>query len=336
MKQLSRLLIKGSLLSVSLLVLSGCNWNPFNKNSSSPDASTPSEASDSAVLCSINGKPVIKEADFMNNLNQMIQANQYFRGATAESLPKELQRKFFEQLVTQALIEAHANENNIEKHPAFIKAYQEADKQLKSALKVQVVEKEIYDGISVSDEEISKYFTENKDRFVKVPGGTLAAGVRFDTEATADAFLTKARNDVANFETLAKAANDGKFRDFGRISKESRGMQFEIVPAPIKEAVLAAPKAPHVEKIKVGKEFWVIKSWDKKNTELFELADVKSHIEGMLKSNKFKDVLDARLKDIRSKMNVSVNEGFFASKEPASEKGEEEPAAKPHAASAAA
>jgi peptidyl-prolyl cis-trans isomerase C len=336
MKQLSRLLIKGSLLSVSLLVLSGCDWNPFKKGTSKADAATTTEAGDSAVLCSINGKPVIKETDFMNNLNQMIQANQYFRGATAESLPKELQRKFFEQLVTQALIEAHANENDIEKHPAFIKAYQEADKQLKSALKVQVVEKEIYDGITVSDEEINKHFAENKDRFVKVPGGTLAAGVRFETEAAADAFLTKARNDIANFETLAKAAGDGKFRDFGRVSKESRGMQFEIVPAPIKDAVLAAPKAPHVEKVKAGKEFWVIKSWDKKNTELFELTEVKPHIEGMLKSNKFKDVLDARLKDIRSKMNVSVNEGFFTSKEPAGEKGDDEEVAKPHAAAAAA
>ena len=335
MKQLSSLAIKSSLLGVSLLVFTGCDWNPFKKKAA--DADVTAEASgEEVVLCSINGKPVIKEADFINNLNQMIQANQYFRGATAESLPKELQRKFFEQLVTQALIEAHANDNGIEKHPAFIKAYQEADKQLKSALKVQVVEKEIYDGISVSDDEINKHFNENKERFVKVPGGTLAAGIRFETEAAADAFLVKARTDVANFETLAKADKDGKFRDFGRVSKESRGMQFEIVPAPIKDAVLAAPKAPHVEKVKAGKEFWVVKSWDKKNTELFELAEVKPHIEGMLKSNKFKDVLDARLKDIRSKLNVSVNEGFFASKEPAGEKGDDEVVEASHAAAEAA
>lgn len=335
MKQLSSILIKGSLFSVSLLVLSGCNWNPFSKKSADAEVSA-AATGDSVVLCSINGKPVIKESDFINNLNQMIQANQYFRGATAESLPKELQRKFFEQLVTQALIEAHANENGIEKHPAFIKAYQEADKQLKSALKVQVVEKEIYDGISVNDDEINKYYNENKERFVKVPGGTLAAGIRFETDAAADAFLAKARTNIANFETLAKAEKDGKFRDFGRVSKESRGMQFEIVPGPIKDAVLAAPKAPHVEKVKAGKDIWVIKSWDKKNTELFELAEVKPHIDGMLKSNKFKDVLDARLKDIRSKMNVSVNEGFFASKEPATEKDADEAPAATHAAAEAA
>ncbi len=334
MKQLSSLLIKGSLLSLSLMVFTGCDWNPFKKKASAE--TTASGSGDGAVLCSINGKPVINESDFLNNLNQMIQANQYFRGATAESLPKELQRKFFEQLVTQALIEAHANENNIEKHPAFIKAYQEADKQLKSALKVQVVEKEIYDGISVSDEEMSKHYNENKEKFVKVAGGVLAAGVRFDTDAAADAFLVKARQNIEAFETLAKAEKDGKFRDFGRVSKDSRGMQFEIVPAPIKEAVLAVPKAPYLEKVKAGKDFWIVKAWDKKNTELFELAEVKPHIEGMLKSNKFKDVLDARLKDIRSKMNVSVNESFFNSKEPVAEKGEDDAPSAAHAVAEAA
>ena len=234
MKQLSTILIKGSLLSLSLLVFTGCDL--FKKKDTGADAVAAS--GDGVVLCSINGKPVIKESDFINNLTQMMQANQYFRGATPESSPKELQRKFFEQLVTQKLIEAHANENGIEKHPAFIKAYQEADQQLKSALKVQVIEKEIYDSISVDDAETSKYYTDNKERFVKVAGGVLASGIRFDTEVAADAFLAKVRTDLAQFETLAKADKAGKFSDFGRVSKESRGMQFEIIRAPIKEAVL--------------------------------------------------------------------------------------------------
>ena len=333
MKQLSTILIKGSLLSLSLLVFTGCDL--FKKKDTGADAVAAS--GDGVVLCSINGKPVIKESDFINNLTQMMQANQYFRGATPESLPKELQRKFFEQLVTQKLIEAHANENGIEKHPAFIKAYQEADQQLKSALKVQVIEKEIYDSISVDDAETSKYYTDNKERFVKVAGGVLASGIRFDTEVAADAFLAKVRTDLAQFETLAKADKAGKFSDFGRVSKESRGMQFEIIRAPIKEAVLAVPKTPHVEKVKDGKHFWVVKASDKKATELFDLAEVKGHIEGMLKGNKFKDVLDARLKDIRSKLNVSVNEAFFEVKEASAETGDDEaPDTAPHAAAQAA
>jgi peptidyl-prolyl cis-trans isomerase C len=315
MKQLSKTLAKSSLLGLSLLLVSGCNF--FGKKDSSVETSTAND--NSAVLCSINGKPVINEAEFLNNLNQMIQANQYFRGATAESLPKELQRKFFEQLVTQKLIEAHANENGIEKHPEFVKAYQEADKQLRSALKVQVVEKEIYDSISVTEDEITKYYNENKDRFVKVAGGVLASGVRFDSEAEADAFLAKARSNMASFDTLAKAEKNGKFSDFGRVSKDVRGMQFEIIRAPVKEAILALPKTPAVEKVKDGKHFWVVKAADKKSTELFDLAEVKGHIDAMLKGNKFKDVLEARLKDIRSKLNVSVNEAFFQSKEPAAE-----------------
>jgi hypothetical protein len=324
MKQFSSNLAKCSLLSLSLVLLSGC----FNKSDVETTKASTDDADGGTVLCSINGKAVINEADFLNNLNQMIQSNPYFKGATADSLPKELQRKFFEQLVMQALIEEHANSNAIEKNPNFIKAYHEAEKQLKSALKVQVVEKEIYDSISVTDAEVTKHFDENKERFIKVAGGALAIGVRFDTDQAADAFLAKARGAGADFEKLGKEDKAGKFRDFGRVSKDARGgMQFEIVPAPIKEAVLAMPKYPHIEKVKSGKDIWVIKASDKKNTEFFELSEVRPHIENMLKSNKFKDVLDARLKDIRSKLTVVTNEQYFAGKDGAADATDKDDAA---------
>lgn len=319
MKQFSSGLVKGSLLSLSLVVLSGCSF------SSKKDASSTSSTEDGGtVLCSINGKAVIKESDFLNNLNQMIQSNPYFKGATAESLPKELQLKFFEQLVMQSLLEEHANGNNIEKNPQYIKEYQDAEKQLKSALKIRVIEKEIYDGISATDEEVQKHFEENRERFVKVAGGALAMGIRFDTDSAADAFLAKARAAGADFEKLAKDDKIGKFRDFGRVSKDAKGMQFEIVPAPIKEAVLAMPKYPHIEKIKAGKDIWIVKASDKKNTEFFDLAEVRPHIENMLKSNKFKDVLEARIKDIRSKLSVVTNENYFASNAPAEQADEKQ------------
>ncbi|NDD55944.1 hypothetical protein EBZ39_19110, partial [bacterium] len=59
-------------------------------------------------------------------------------------------------------------------------------------------------------------------------------------------------------------------------------------------------------------DIWVIKAADKKETEFFAHDEVKPHIESMLKGNKFKDVLEARLKDIRSKLSVVTNEQYFA------------------------
>ncbi len=300
---------------VMIATLAGCDL--FKKTASSESSAASDKAqSSSAVLCSINGEAVITQEDFAKNLNQMIEANPYFRGATAEQLPKELQRRFFEQLVTQALIEKHALAKGVDKKADFVKTYEDTQKLLKRTLLVQTVEKDIYDSITVDEKEISKYFDENKERFVKTPGGTLTIGVRFETDFAADLFLGKVRNNIDQFEKLAKEEKSGKFRDFGRVSKEpNRNMQVDIVPGPVKDAVAALNKFPSVEKVKVGKEVWVIKAWDKKNAENFTLDEVKQHIEGMLKNNKFRDVLDKQVKDIKEGFKVVINEDFFKSAE---------------------
>lgn len=319
---------------VMIATLAGCDL--FKKTASSESSAASDKAqSSSAVLCSINGEAVITQEDFAKNLNQMIEANPYFRGATAEQLPKELQRRFFEQLVTQALIEKHALAKGVDKKADFVKTYEDTQKLLKRTLLVQTVEKDIYDSITVDEKEISKYFDENKERFVKTPGGTLTIGVRFETDFAADLFLGKVRNNVDQFEKLAKEEKSGKFRDFGRVSKEpNRNMQVDIVPGPVKDAVAALNKFPSVEKVKVGKEVWVIKAWDKKNAENFALDEVKQHIEGMLKNNKFRDVLDKQVKDIKEGFKVVINEDFFKSAEQPA--GQEEADDKENTASSAA
>jgi len=292
---------------------SGCTWFK-KKEAPSVSAVTGGPAAPGASLCSINGESVITEGEFLNNLNQMIQANPYFKGATAESLPKELQRKFFEQLTMQALIEKHSLKNNIEKDPEYIKAYNETEKLLKRSLMVQIFEKHIYDDLSIPENEMTKYFDENKSRFVKVAGGVLAMGARFENEAAANEFATKIKGDLEDFEKVAKATKSAKFRDFGRVSKEVKGMQYDAVPSPIKDAALSMSKLPGIDTVKTGGEFWVVKAWDKKDTVLFEMAEVKSHIEAILKNNKFKDVLEKRMKDLKDEFKIVVNEDYFKDK----------------------
>ena len=317
MKKKNTLLIKGSTIVFSLALLTGCDF--FKKKETSkleePKAS-------GAALCTINGDVAITEADFVNNLNQLVQSNPYFRGATVESLPKELQRKFFEQLTTQALIEKFSVKTNVEQDPEYIKAYNETEKLLKRSLMVQIFEKKIYDTIKISDGDISKYYNENKDRFVKAAGGVLAMGARFDNEGEATAFLAKVKGNGDNFEKLAKADKGGKFKDFGRVSKESRGMQMEAVPTPVKETVLGMTKLPGVEKVKAGKDFWVVRAWDKKDTILFEEGEVKSHIESMLKNNQFKDAVEKRVKELKGDFKIVINEDYFKEAKQAEDKKE--------------
>ena len=332
MNTMHRSVVKGSLLVCSLLIISGCEY--FKKREVvHEEAKETSVSKAEVVLCTIDGETSINEADFLKNLTQMMRANPYFKGAKAESLPKGLQRKFFDQLATQALIEKHSIKNNVEKDSEFIKAYEETEKLLKRSLMVQIFEKKIYDGLKIGESEIKKYYNENRKRFVKSAGGVLAMGASFGSEDLASGFLSKVKDKLDDFEKLSKENKDAKFKDFGRISKEMAGAQYEFVPGPIKESALAMRKLPGVEKVKVGKDYWVIKSWDKKDTVIFDLEEIKPHVEAMLKNNQFKDELEKRIKEVKGNFDFVVNEDYF--KEESAPKKEDKKGSKPRPSGAA-
>lgn len=309
MKKITGYAYQGCALVVALSMLSGCGW--FGKKDATKDAKT---SGSDQVLCSIDGKDVIKESDFNNSLNQMLQANPYFRGAGADSLPMQIKHRFFDELVKQELIIAEADRTNIEKDSEFQKSLDEMIKLVKRSLKVQFFEKKVFEGIKVSEHDSKKYFEENKERYMKAAGGVLVVGASFANEADAQAFLQSAKGSVENFEKLAKANKKATFRDFGRVSKGNQ-MSLSMTPAPVKDAALAMHKLPGIEKVKAGKEIWVIKAWDKKDAVYYEYNEIKPQLEMVLKNNQARDVLEKLLKDLREKFKVTVNEDFFKDKE---------------------
>jgi len=138
------------------------------------------------VLLNIDGKPVLKESDFDKHLTQMLQVNPYFRGAGVDSLPMAIKRKFFDELVKQELILAWADKNRIEDDAEFIKSFAEMKALVKRSLLVQRFESKIFEDISVSDNEVKDHFNQNKEKFVKEPGGVLISGIKFEDEEKAD------------------------------------------------------------------------------------------------------------------------------------------------------
>jgi len=313
---MNKFFLKGSFAAFTMALLlgcSGCKMFDFLKKGSDKKVEGKEE---NKVLCQINGNPVITEHDLISNLTQMLQANPYFRGAGVDALPMAIKRKFFDEMTKQKLIIAEATAQNITKDAEFIKAYKEMKKLIKESLIVQFYEKKIFDEIKIDEADVKKNFEENKDRYIKVAGGVGVSGVKFDKANLADAFLAKAKSQIGKFEELAKSEKTGKFMDMGRVSKEAKpnGQGFDGVPAPIKEAVFAMSKLPGVEKVKVGGDFWVIKASDKQAPIYFEMNEIKTQIEGMLKNNKFRDALDGRLKELKGKYTVTVEESYFKDK----------------------
>lgn len=333
MNRTSRTMMQGSVILFSLVLLPGCGLMDFFKKKDEPkkvEASADAKG-DGVVLCSIDNKPVIQESGFNKNINQMLQASPYFRGAGADALPISIKRKFFDELVKQELIIVDANKSEIEKDAEFVKAYREMKELLKRSLKIQFFEKKLYESIKVDAADVQKHYNENKEHYVKVAGGVLVSGIKFDQDSQASAFLSEAKSHANDFDKMAKENKAGKYKEFGRVSKESRGFNLEAVPAPIKEAALAANRLPLIEKVKVGKEIWVIKAADKKDTVYFALDEIKPQVEGMLKNNKFKDTLEGKLKDLRGSHNIVVNEDYFKEKKGAEGDKKEEGKADDHA-----
>jgi hypothetical protein len=321
------LFVKGSALVLTVSLLPGCKVTEFfKKNEAEKTEAAEAKASEALVLCSIDGKDVIKKNDFDKRVTQMLQANPYFRGAGADMLPLNVKRKFLDRLVEEELFVIDADKQKIENDAEFQKTLKEMTDLVARSLKIQFREKKIYDDIKVAEDQSKKYFEEHKAQYIKVAGGTLVSGIKFDSEGHANAFLAKAKANINDFEKLAKQDKAGKFKEFGRVSQQepaNNGMGMEMVPAPIKESVLGLRNLPAIEKVKVGKEIWVVKASDKKDSVFFDFEEVKAQVEGMIKNNEFRNKLTSEIEKLKSEHKITVNEDFFKdNKQPA-----EQPAA---------
>jgi peptidyl-prolyl cis-trans isomerase C len=325
-----KVLIKGSTFVIVLAALPGCNLlekfmgkgkqevaapQEENKTVDTKPQTAQREEQTGPVLLTINGKKVLQESEFVKSLTQMLQANPYLRGAGIDSLPASIKKKFFDELVKQKVIIENAQKSNLFESADFKKAYAEMMGLVQDSMTVQFFEKEVFDTIKVSDSEVEEHYNKNKEQFVKVAGGVLVAGVKFDSAEAATAFYNKVKDNPGDFENMAKDEKDGKFKSFGRISKETKDFSASLIPAPVKDAVFALSSYPAVKQVKSGKEHWVVVASDKKETEFFDLDEIKPQIRGMLKNNKFKEELDKKLHDIKGHMNITINEDYFKDKE---------------------
>lgn len=320
MKRDASIFFKGAAIVLTMALFPGCVVLDFFKKKDEKSEEAKSAGAE-VTLCKINDKAVITKDDFDKRINQILQSNPYFRGAGADMLPPQVKQNVFKRLVEEELLIHDADASKIENDAEFKKIYSEMKNLLKRSVKIQLTEKKIFDKIQVADEEIKDHFEKNKDRYVKVAGGVLASGVKFDSDAAAGSFLVAAKANVAGFEDMAKKSKSGKFKEFGRVGSEAAGMGVEMVPAPIKEAVLAVSNLPAIQKVKVGKEIWVIKASDRKDPVYFELSEIKDQLVGMLKNNKFRDEYNKVVGDLQGKYKVSTNDDFFKAPEAKPEEG---------------
>jgi hypothetical protein len=321
MNRSTKLLTYGSAIILSLIVFPGCQFLK-KKTGGVGEVKGEEKKEDGVVLFSVNSKPVIRESDFNERLREALDMSPFSRGAPLDIVPVTEKRRFFDILINEELLLLDADKKNVESDSEFIKAYDKIKNLIKRNMKVQRMKTKIFEAIKVDADEVTKFYNENKKHFVKVEGGTLVSGIKFSTDVLANAFLAKTKAKIDGFEKLAKANKNGQYSEFGRISKDSEKYTLPVVPAPVKESVLAMVKFPSVEKVKVGKDIWIIKGSDPKETVYKDMAEVKTQIEGAVKSKKLEDEVQKRIKELKSEYTIAVNDSYFKAKE--AEKAAEE------------
>ncbi len=162
------------------------------------------------MLASVNGKPITEEAveQFIASLGQRGQAYQSAQGRAA----------VLEELIAQELFLADAKKNLFE----YEEAFKAELSRVKDRLLINYAMEKVLSKITVSDEELQKYYDENAEKFVA--GETVnASHILVSEEAFATELLAKIQSGEISFEDAAKehstcpsGKEGGSLGDFGR------------------------------------------------------------------------------------------------------------------------
>jgi peptidyl-prolyl cis-trans isomerase C len=291
-----------------LALLSGCL--PTMKDTKKE----PVSKKDGIVLLKIDNKPALSHDEFHKELSAQM------KNMDPSMLPKNMQRKFLDDLIRVKLMVEAAKKDKIEDDTEFKDAYNEQQERLKELLLTRFYSKKLFDNIKVDDKEVKADYDKNKEKYVKEPGGVLVKGAKFKTRDEAILFYNKVKGKVSSFETMAKKETAAKFKDFGRVTENAQ--MFNAAPQAIIDAAFKLKKLPGADVVKADKDVWVIAASDKKTAVHHELGDIHDQVKMQLQYGKFKDVYEKHVEDLRKQFSVDVNEDFF--KEPAQEKGAEE------------
>jgi hypothetical protein len=304
------------LFSVSgLIVFSGCvGWLGIGKKAKEV-------AKDDVVLLTIDGQPALTRNEFYKELAGMV------GGMDPSLLPKDKQERAFSDFKNFKLMVAAAKKAGFEKDKEYMKSLNEQLARLSDVLLSRMFEKKLFEETEVSPEDVRAEYNKNKLRYVKEQGGVSVSGVSFKDTGKAKAFYEKSKVNRGNkdaFDSMSKKEKNGKFMEFGRISKEEAGYGARFVPKGVREAALKLSKLPAIDLVKEGGETWVIYVSDKKDPVLFAFEEIEKQIERQLKVNKFMGERNRKLKELEKTLKVEVNKAFFKEEAPKEKPAEKE------------
>lgn len=264
---------------------------------------TEDTAKGNSILAEVNGIKITL-GDFDKEVSSV--------PASYQGMINANKKKFLDDLILQELLYQEAVKNKLDKDKEVAKTMERLKKKV---LAQKLLEKEVIELPKVSEEDMKKYYEENKDAY-KVPEQINAAHIlikvkegateKEDKEALAKAEdLLKKIKRGGDFSQLAKDNSDcpskTKGGELGFFSRGQMVPEFEEAAFKLKVGEVSG-----IVKTQFG--YHIIKVLDKKEPGQKEFAEVKDEIEQKLTKEKQKSAFDNYTKDLKAKAKITINE----------------------------
>jgi len=222
----------------------------------------------------------------------------------------QLRKQMLEQLIAKELVFEDAKKTGVLKSQDFKTEFKKVQGRIKRELAIQVWQKKLLDKVKVSTAEMKKYYDDNKEEFVQKES-VHARHILVKTEDEAKSIIKELKGLKGSalknkFIELAKAKSTGpsgpKGGDLGYFS------QGQMVPEFNDKAFSMDVGTVTTKPVKTQFGYHVIYVEDKKAKTTRTFTEVKAFIEQRLKMEEFKSVMKKKMKALKDKSKIVVNE----------------------------
>ncbi len=243
------------------------------------------------VLATVNGKEITQQDLDMLMQSLSPQVAMQFNG-------EEGKKRLIDELISQELFFLDAVKNEFDKENEFITELN----KVKDNLLKQYAVKKVLDNITVSDEEVAKYYEENKNYFQN-PESVQASHILVDDEETANKVLDEIKAGLS-FEEAAKnnskCPSNSKGGDLGYFTRGKMIPEFEKVAFELEEGEISEP-------VKTQFGYHIIKLVDKKEPSISPLEEVRTELKRQMVGMKQNEVYMQKTEELKKDYEVFVN-----------------------------
>jgi len=262
-----------------------------------------SVSASAAVLATVDGRTITTE-----EVNAVLMEGTQGRFQT---LPKEKQdellKRVVDGMITQELVYADAKKNGVLKSAEFKAEREAVMKRVDKQLAAKIWEKQQFDKIVIQEKELKAYFNSHTEEFIEKEK-VHARHILVKTETEANSIVKQLQGLFGNalkdkFIELAKSESTGpsgpKGGDLGSFAKGQMVPEFNDAVFKMKVGTITTTP------VKTQFGYHIIYLEDKQNGKSMSYNEVKSFIDQRLKTEKFKVLMETKMKALKDAAKIS-------------------------------